>query len=354
MADWAEPFRASYRFMRVSRSSGREIAQLDQFEQSGSITRNLDTQTKESGTARIVGSLDIGSDLVRVYLDAEGLYTGRRESVALGTFLASVSKREVDGPVSSSSVDLDGRLLEVSEDDFEAPVSIPAGSSPVDAAIEILEGCGLDVVSDESDYTLSATWTFGMESDEQGKLSAVNRLLEIAGFSSAVTDTMGNVVLRRYTDPASRPVEHSFTEGVDARFLSSVTDELDASDVHNVVKVVYSYQSGEVIGVAEDTDPESPYSIPSIGRRKVRVERYSDEVDQDTADAKALELLSNERSVTRKVSVRHVYAPGLSISSAVDFSYPTAGIEGKFAIRSMDIDLGAGCMVTSEIRRSER
>lgn len=354
MTDWAEPFTASYRFMRVDHSTMMETERLTSLEQSGSISRNQDTALKESGRLTAHGPFDIGADFLRVYLDAEGMYTGWRESVVLGTFLASTSSREVDGPNSTSSVSLTGLLKIADDDDFDAPVTLQAGEDVVSFCASVLEDIGLRVERDESDFTLSVPWVFGAESGEEGKLDAVNELLDMAGFSSARTDPMGTVQLRRYVDPSGRSPSHAFAEGRNARFLTTMTDELDTSEVRNVVKAIYSTQNGTVIGVAEDDDPASPWSTASLGRRIVGVYRYSDDADQVAADAKAAELLAGSRSVIRRVTLEHVIVPGVSIGDVFSADYPTGSVSGDFAVRTQDIDLGAGCMVTTEGKRSER
>lgn len=355
MADWTEPFTASYRFMRVDRETFYEVSEIGNLEHSGSITRNTDTTLKESGSLTAHGSFDIGNDYVRVYLDAVGMYTGWEESVVLGTFMAQTSSRDIDGPYSTSSVKLYGLLKNVEDDDFDYPITLDAGENVVDYAREVVEGCGLRVEADDSDYELSTSWTFGTESDEEGKLSAVNKLLDLAGFSSARTDEMGTVQLRKYVDPSSRAESHSFVEGKNARFLSQMTDERDVSDVKNVMRAVYTSQENTVIGIAEDDDPGSEWSTVTLGRRIVGTERYQDEVTQEQADAKAKELLNSSQSVIHRITVQHVIVPTITIDSVVSVDYPTGGVSGSgFTVRTMDIDLGAGCMVESEIKRSER
>ena len=355
MTDWTEPFLARYRFMRVDHSTYLETEEVGNLEQSGSITRNQDTSLKESGKLTAHGRFDIGPDFLRVYLDATGLYTGWEESVALGTFITSASDRDIDGPYSKSSVNLTGLLKMVDDDDFDAPVTLEAGQPVVQYVRQVLEGCGLWVEADDSDYSLSAAWTFGAGSGEDGKLSAVNELLDMAGFSSARTDEMGVVQLRRYVEPSKRSPSHEFVEGRNARFLSQMTEVVDSSKVKNVMRVIYTSQNKTVVGVAEDNDPSSRWSTVTLGRRVVGTERYQDEVDQETADSKAMELLVSSQSITRKVNISHVIVPGLTISDVVSVDYSTGGVSGAgFAIRTQDIDLGDGCIVKSEVRRSER
>lgn len=348
--DWSEPFHSEYRFMRVSRSSGAETARLAGFLDGGSIERNAGTQVKEKGSVVHSGPLDVGADLVRVYLDATGMYTGWSVSVPLGTFLPSTISRDVDGAVSTCKVELTGRLGELAQDQFERPVSVPSGADPVAKAAEIARSAGLDVIADASTYRLSTAWTFGLDNEDgESKLDAVNDLLEIAGFSSATTDPMGRVLMRRYVPPGEREPVHFFREGRDARFLRPMTDERDASDVANVVVVVYSDQESTVVGTAVDSDPRSPYSTVSMGRRIVARYEYSDVATQQEADAKAAELLRTNQSVIRRVTFTHVYAP-LTIGDVVSMDYATGGVRETLSIRTQSVDLAAGCPVKCEGR----
>lgn len=356
MDDWSEPFRADYRYMRVDRRTGNETSVLGGFGSGGSIERNSDTETKESGSASYVGRLDVGADLVRVYMDATGLVSGDKRTVALGTFLPEVTSRDVDGPLSTSTVNLYGRLKELADDGFEHPVTVAAGADPVAAAVEMAEGAGLTVLADTTSYRLSSAWTFGMGgSDDEGttKLSAINALLDVAGFASASTDATGRVVMERYREPSARQPTWSFIEGPAARFSKSATDERDASDVANVVKAVYTTSEKTVIGTAEDTDPSSPYSTASLGRRIVKTYEYQDEVTQGEANAKAAELLRTQMSVIRRVTVEHVYCPA-TIGDAVDVEYATGGIAGRFAVRKQQVSLTPGCPVKSEVVSYDR
>ena len=140
MADWLAEFDASYRFMRVDRATGAEVSELEGFEGGGSISRNLDTDVYESASATCEGGLDVGADLVRVYLDAD--FGGEVERVALGTFVPSVPKRDVSSEVDRASVSMQGRLSELAEDAFDAPFSLPAGSDPVAEAAAICRAWG--------------------------------------------------------------------------------------------------------------------------------------------------------------------------------------------------------------------
>lgn len=356
MADWHEPFTASYRFMRVSRQTGFETEQLD-WMRSGTLNINQDTATFESATVNSAKAIEFGADLVRCYLDAT-FYNGDEESVCLGTWLPSIPARNVDGPLEECTVYLEGRLKELQDDAFSAPILIDAGENIVSAAKAIAETAGLSVNATESSAVLKSAWVFGMKSgsDEEGgsKLDAVNALLHMAGYSSAFTDPNGNIVMEPYIDPSGRSPVWEFREGDDATFLSKATEERDSRKVANVVLAIYEDDESTVIGEAVDDDPMSPYSTISIGRRKVAKYTYHGTATQEEADAKAAELLKTNQATIRRVTINHIHCPA-RVGDVVALSFPRAGISGSFAIRTQRVGIGtAGCLTTSELRAFER
>lgn len=365
MADWTRRFDAAYRFMRVSRATGFETERLPGFERGGTIERNLDTEAKESGSVGHVGALDIGPDLVRVWLDAT-FPDGSTESVALGTFLASTTSRDYDGMASTSTVTLTGRLGELSATQFAQPFYLPSGTDLVAYAKQIAESCGLAVDADSSDYVSTEPLYYGIQSGEQEassqsqtKLAVINDLLDRAGFDSARTDPYGTVLMRRSRGVADRAPSWGFVEGLNARFLRDVTDERDTTGVANVVYAVFTgaaTEGGEqvtTIGVATDDDPASPWSTASLGREIVARYDYSEYATQQQADAKAAEMLASARSVLRKVTLSHVHAP-VTIGDAVGVDYRSAGIASTMSVRTQRITLGDGCLTETEARAYER
>lgn len=352
MADWLEPFEASYRFVRVSRLAGYEVGEVDGI-RSGTLEVNRDTATYESAQVDAVTSIDVGSDLLRCYLDASW-EDGSTESVCLGTWLCSVPGRSIDGEQEACTAYLDGRLQELQDDSFEAPIVVPAGTNIVAYAKQVATDAGMAVNATPSSSTLGASWSFGLESDndEDGgsKLDAVNALLRLAGYSSASTDERGAIVMQPYRDPAGRAPVWTFEEGVNATFLAQASEELDSRDVANVVLAIFETDGATIIGKAVDSSPDSPYSTVSIGRRKVAKYSYNSTATQAQANAKALELLETNQTVIHRVTLQHVHCPA-RVGDVVAVEWPSAGISGTFLVRTQSIAIGsAGCMTTSELR----
>ena len=356
MADWLSPFTATYRFMRVSRATGYETAQLDGIK-GGTLQLNQDTATFESATLGTARYFDLGSDLVRCYLDA-AWDDGTTESVCLGTWLATIPGRSVDGVQETCTAYCDGRLQELQDDSFSAPAIVDAGENIVSTAAAIARQAGLTVVATPSDKVLGTAWSFGLQSqgDEDGgsKLDAVNSLLSLAGYSAASTDALGRVVMAPYVDPDRRTPVWTFEEGINATFLSKADEERDSRDVCNVVLAIYESDEQTTIGEAVDDDPMSPYSTVSLGRRKVAKYSYNSTATQTAADAKAAELLRTNQSTIRRVKLSHVHCPA-RVGDVVQVKWPSAGISGTYVVRTQTVDIGsAGCLTQSELRAFER
>ncbi len=293
---------------------------------------------------------------------------GTTEDVVLGTYDVSVPSRDVHGSYEECSAILDGRLMELQQDAFEGPMVVPKGYNAWADAARWVRERGLTFTDDDSTvpagYAATTTYTFGLGADgyDGGSvLSAYNAVMsDVEKLRAATTDPYGRVMLRNPIDYDGTPV-WTFAEGVNATFLEDAVDERDTSKVCNVVICVYEADDATTVGTAEDTDEFSPWSIANYGRRKAAVYTYNeapagstDAERQATADAKAAKLLDENRSIVRRVTISHVYCPA-RVGDIVEVSYPSAGIFGKFAIRTQTIDVGsAGCMTVSELRRFER
>lgn len=361
MADWGKPFLTSFRFMRVDRASGNEVERITNIKNGGCIERNQD-KDYTTGQVDYSGALDIGADLLRVYLDAD--FGGASVSEALGTFVVSAPKRTRRGVNSTGTAGLSGRLSEVAEDEFDAPFTVAAGTVVVPYVVKLLKAAGFaDVIADGSDYKLAQDWTLGIDSGDMRlskRLAACNALLDVAGFRAVDEDAYGRPVLRRYREPQDRPVSMTLREGSGARFINEVVDELDRSGVANVVHCDYETQDAFYRGTAIDSDPSSPYSTVSRGWRKTATYGYSDLPDGSTdaerqrnADAKANEMLRTQQSAIRRVTVKRTYAP-IACGDAVMVDWASAGISGKFAVRTATLTLVGGCPIEMEVKRYER
>ena len=371
MSDWWKErmTRTTYKFVRVSRKNGLELEVLPML-RGGTITRNNDVRILDTAEVNCVGKFDIGADLVRIYMECEWM-GGHTESVVLGTFIPMVPSRSVYNGYSTATVKLYGRLQELLQDKFAQPVNIPKGSNAVAAAKKVATDIGLNVLADDSEYTVSKARSYGILAEQNNsetddtKLGMVNDLMSLAGFRAAKDDVMGNILLSKYVDPVNRPAAYSMSEGPECKFEPDMTDEHDITETANHVVVVYRGESADsktetYVGEAWDRDPNSPYSTVSRGYTITTSYEYSDAPVGKTkdekdkyADERAKSLLKTNQSGVRRVTMRSTYYPA-TVNDSIYIDYPSGGISGKFEIRVQKLTLTGGCPVETELRQFVR
>lgn len=358
-----------YRFAVVSRSTGLEIDPDVPVMHGGTITRNDDTRIKESAEVSLATEYDFGPNFLRVFLDAEW-DDGTEVEVPLGTFIPVVPSRSISNRISTYSVRLYGRLQELMDDSFPAPVTVPAGTNAVGYAASVCRGAGLEVVSDSSEYVTTNVRAYGIGAKQNNsevgttKLDCVNDLLSLAGFRAAMTDEMGRVLLRRYRDPSEMPTAWSFVEGPNAKFVGEFEEERDYTSAANHVIVRYgSLDDGTgkvIVGEAWDTDPASDLSTVSRGRTITSAYTYQDlpvgKTDAEMtsyANARARTLLLTAQSIIKRETFTHVYAP-VNINQVISVDFPSGGVVDRFQVRTQTLRLVGGCPIECEARKFKR
>lgn len=364
---WDNHFiKTRYRYMRVDRATGNET-EVVRAVKGGTITRNDDTTIKESAEATLIEDYDFGSDLLRIYITVT-LADGTVLENALGTFLPVVPSAVVAGKYKKRELKLYGRLQELVDDSFATGYTVSKGTNAVQAAVKIIQDAGLEVVADDSDYCVSTARHYGIKSEQSNsdtadtKLGAINDLMDLAGFRSAYTDTMGRVILEKYNKPADIAPSWNFIEGPDSHFEKSATETYDYTEAANHVVVRYTDSStgAMVIGEAWDKDPNSELSTVSRGRTITKAYDYNDLPSGSTAAARqtyannrAQTLLNTAQAIVYKVNITAAYTP-TRIMQTVNFDYPSASISGKFQMRTQKLSLTGGCPTAIELKQYTR
>lgn len=353
--DWDRPFEARYRFMRVDRLTRLEVAEVRGVT-GGSIARNADSSIRESARLDVDGTLGLGPDWLRVYLDAVPVGSSDVVTECLGTFTVARAPRVTDGDRSTSSPDLYGLLHIAEASGPRGTYTVPKGTNAVDRARDIVtDVCGLECAAVPSDKDLATARTYGdgVASDEDTAISSwlgvINDLLGLAGYAAARTDPRGTVILEPYVEPAARPLAWTFEEGPNSGFLPQVEDGDESTDVHNVVVVISSTADHYAMGVAVDEDPDHPYSVPNVGYEYVRVERTSDELTDAECEAQAARYLAEEYDNPQRYKLTTPYKP-IALEERMALKCLTPPIDDDPVTRTEDIDLGPACMMDLEAK----
>lgn len=346
--DWTHAHRDTYRYIRVDYATRAELEELRTVQPGGTITRNINTTLKESGSLPCGGPIDIGDDLVRIYFDAIDDETDAAETVVLATMHATAENVQYSAATATSTLTLYSALLTLEQATIDATLTVPAGTVAVSKAAEIITGLGLPVVADPSSATTTAdaSWDPGTS-----KLGIVNDLLGVVGFWSARPDGWGRVILLEYTDPSDRQSMWDFTAGPRCIFLPDLAYTSDRFSVPNKCTVICSQAEGEPIaGVAVNDDSVSPYSTVSRGREIPLTATVSDIADQAAADALAKQKLVAASAASETVTVKHSYAP-VTIGDVAHLTWGTRGLDFDGTVQSEDVSLTPGALTISNIKR---
>lgn len=233
-------------------------------------------------------------------------------------------------------VDLLTKMAIVDQEEVIDTYSLPEGSNIIEAVVELIESTGETRIS----ATPADAVTVSALAFEAGtpKLTIINELLTSANYSSLWTDGSGQYRVEPYIEPQQRPLAYTFAEGEASIHKPDWQREQDILSVPNRVIVVSPGSDTEppIIGVAENNDPDSDYSIPSRGRIISRTEEVSDMSSVEAAVSYAEQLLQGGMTPQATLAVEHAIVP-LEPHSLVRFT--SGGVTREATVREMNFDL---------------
>ena len=290
----------SWQFELVSRL-GQTIGTLDGVLPGAQVSGNVHAEVRWAGSIEVQG--DPGVDWNRVRVKPVRHWDDGAQSgvTPYGLYVAKLSEAVEDSTGTVTKLDLYDRTIVVSEDRVTGTFTVPAGRNVVGAVAEIIGSTGETGVAltPTSDVTRTdLVWEPGTT-----KLRIINDLAEHAGYFALWADHRGQFRFEPYTPPQDRPVAYRFMPGEQATFLPEVEWRAEAT-VHNRV-VCVSQETGDspaMVAVAENTNPDSPYSFQAQGRWVTRVEENVEAASQAVLNQHAQRLLASEGTAGRVVS----------------------------------------------------
>lgn len=231
------------------------------------------------------------------------------------------------------------------QDEISEGMSFAAGTVVTTAVDTLIRSTGESKVAiTPSTLTLRTAMTFPAGTP---KLRMVNALLLAIGHATITVDGSGTFVSAQYKSPDERPNRHDFRTNSQAVHDPEIEEDRDLLDIPNQV-VCLSTSDGTTEGlsaVAQNTDPNSDYSVVNRGRVVSRTEENVDAASQEVLNKKALDLLKSSASVTWRQTIRH-----LPLSLVLDDAVfnPTGHVASVVEMRQT---LRAGEMTATVIRR---
>lgn len=227
--------------------------------------------------------------------------------------------------------------------------SLPVGANPVDAALGVILETGIPAdevaVTPTAEVTRTAmAWPAGTTA-----LRIVNDLMESVNYFAVWADRYGQLRLAPYVRPQDRGLAAEFAAGDAAIHTADWTREQDIAGTPNRVVLLTQGTDEEpgLVAVAENTDPESPYSFQARGRWVSRVYESVEASSQEVLDGLARRWLADASNPSAVLAVEHAPVP-LDMADVVRFV--DAGRESYAVVEKWGLDVIAGSDMTGSWR----
>lgn len=363
MVDWLSSMEQSFEFYTVDPKTHGDMELLTNVK-SCSITRDSEAETLGSATLAITDS--IGECYVRVYLIT--VQNGVREKHPLGTFLVQTPSSDYTGKMREVSVDAYTPLIELKENLPPIGYTILAESTKNGNSIEYTtnimeiaskitaEHMRFPVVpvkpSDGTSKVNEKLYRDFVATTNDTWLTFIRALIANANFEFAL-DEMGRVMFAPKQDISALQPVWTFNDDNSSILYPDISMNHDLFGIPNVVEVVCSTSMGTKYKVVENTDPDSPVSIPRRGRRITHREVDPDLNNGAWVDDTQLEeytnrLLKELSSIEYTITFTHGYCP-VRVGDCIRLNYNRAGLTNiKAKIVSQNIRCEPGCPITTK------
>ena len=339
MADWTLGMARSYEFWEVDPATWGDSRLIEGVTEA-TLTRDSDDEALGSASF----SMDSweGERYVRVYLVVRQF--GVREKVALGTYLVQAPDRDFDGMRGSTTATGYTPLKELADDYPPEGYYVNGGTVEGNAA-RLARTYGRAPVDPAPADT--ATQEAYVAQDDETWLAYCKGLLA-AGKKHFAVSPRGVISVAPDQDPWSLMPMWTFDDSNSSILQADVQVTSNMPETPNVVRVVYSKDSGCLYAEASNSDPESENSTAAIGRRKTVRESSPDLPDnpsQADVNAAARKLLREKGAAAYEVTFTHAFVPDIDLGTAVRLNYSAMGLDVVAVVKSQVIQCTPACQV---------
>lgn len=270
---------------------------------------------------------------------------------SLGIFLLSSPTKQEEGNSVYLEVEAYDLLLIVKEDRVTDRYTIPGGTRYYDAMVDLLQSAGIQNINIENNEKTIPNYKEYDPGTE--KLAILNDLASDLNYTPFWVDEYGYFRSSQYQSPQNRPTDYVYEDDDLSVTVEGMEEELDLFDLPNVFTVVVANPDDdtEYRATVENTNPDHPRSIPSLGRRVVRFEEKDDIADQESLDSYVERLASESSQIYGRVKFSTAIMPFHSYQNVLRIRNKTLGVNYKYVETNWKIPLEAGADMEHEVRR---
>ena len=198
-----------------------------------------------------------------------------------------------------------------------------SGTNYLTAVESLLTAAGIALVSKTA---TTATLTEAREDWDVGTsyLSIINQLLSEINYNPIWFNQEGLAILEPASVPTAENVEHHLDDtDVRSLILPNISTEMDIYSAPNVFIAICSNadKSAAMVARSENTNPQSPLSIPRRGRRIVTVEKVDNIASQSELQAYADRLRNDSMLSGETIQITTALLPGYGVRDVIALRY---------------------------------
>ena len=314
----------------------------------GSLNFDASAEIQGGGKINVIGDgVDWTQHRLKIWYQPDR----GQELQPMGVFLPIVPTTAYSRGTQEVSIDLLDKLALVSRDKVDKFYSVPKNTRATGVVKTILTGSGYGPhkITDPSfvldGYTKAPmVWPAGTS-----KLQIINDLLKYINYAPLYVDGNGVFQGRPHTLPANRVSVWTFESGERAIHTNEWTKDQDLTSIPNKVILVSEGNSvaDALVGVAENNDPNSPYSTVNrevIPYYESGIEAESPSVINSLARRKLIEL----SSPVATMSISHANLP-LEVGNVVRF-VPSSGDDMMAVVERLEYTLTPGSLCKTTLK----
>lgn len=274
------------------------------------MEQDAEIKTSLSGTFLQDERFDPLTDEIRAEMILDGV------THPLGVFAVAECRKLRNETEATMQIEGFDRCWRVRDTCTENLLHLAAGTAYLDAVATLLTAAGIAViVRTPNAATLSEAredWPTGTS-----YLTIINDLLSEINYKQLWFDSTGAAVLEPVTVPSAANIMHTLS---DADVRSLVLPELESvTDIYsapNVFLCVCSNadKANPMTARSENSNPQSPLSIPRRGRRITKVVKVNNIADQNALQAYADQLRNESMYAGETISLRTALLPGYGVA----------------------------------------
>ena len=261
----------------------------------------------------------------------------------LGIFLPTTVENEENETTKSVKVEAYDRCWLVENNYTETSKYFASGVNYIDAVESLLTACGIALISAvPTTATLAEAredWNIGTS-----YLEIVNQLLSEINYNPLWFDKDGLAILEPASQPSAENIDHVLDmEDIGSLMYPTLNRKTDVFSSPNVFICVCSNadKSGPLVARSENTNPQSPLSIPRRGRRIATVVNVNNIASLTELQAYA-DRIRNESMITGEtISVSTGLLQGYGVGDVTALKYNDS-VFAVCAERSWTMDLQTG------------